>query len=93
MGSNKNALTPPRSLTAHSEKINGLEAVGIDSVTHFLKTRDFSVVQTKVDRYDLDGRKVLTAQEWFERTNGVRAQLGRPILARLANMPNVGSSK
>ena len=71
----------------------GFEAVGIDSVVHFLRTRDYSVVHTKDDRYDLDGRKVLTAQELFERANGVRAQLGRPIWAELENMPQISDAQ
>ena len=93
MGSKKSTNPGKHSLTAHSEKISGFESVGIDNVVHFLRTRDFSVVQTKDDRYDVDGRKVLTAQELFERANGVRAQLGQPIWAGLVNMPSVEGSK
>jgi hypothetical protein len=74
---------------ANSEKNYGFEAVGIDSVVHFLRTRDYSVVQTEDDCYDLDGRKVMTAQELFERANKVRAQLGRPTWAALENGPKI----
>ncbi len=75
--------------TANSEEINDFEAVGIDSVVHFLRTRDYSVVPTKDDCYELDGRKTLTAQELFERANKVRAQLKRPTWAALANAPKL----
>ena len=94
-GKRKKKRTSPakHALISHSEKINGFDAVGIDSVVHFLRTRDYSVVQTKDDRYDLDGRKVLTAQELFERANGVRAQLGRPIWAELENMPQIADAQ
>jgi len=74
---------------ADSETNNGFEAVGIDSVVHFLRTRDYSVVQTEDNRYDLDGRKVLTAQELFERANKVRAQLKQPTWAALENGPKI----
>lgn len=74
-----------RPRTTDSEDVKDFDAVGIDSVVHFLRTRDFSVVQTKDDCYDLDGRKILTAQELFERANKVRAQLGRPAWAALGN--------
>ncbi len=73
--------------TANSEEINGFEAVGIDSVVHFLRTRDFTVVPTEDDCYDLDGRKTLTAQELFELANKVRAQLKRPMWSALENGP------
>ena len=94
-GKRKKKRTSPgaHSLTAHSEKINLFEAVGIDSVVHFLRTRDYSVVQTKNDCYDLDGRKVLTAQELFDRANGVRAQLGRPTWAALENWPRIEAAQ
>jgi hypothetical protein len=89
----KKRISPgTHSLTAHSERSNGFEAVGIDSVVHFLRTRDYSVVQTKNDCYDLDGRKVLTAQELFDRANGVRAQLGRPTWAALEFGPKIEAS-
>ncbi len=89
----KRTSPAPDSLTAHSEKIDRFEAVGIDSVVHFLRTRDYSVVQTKNDCYDLDGRKVLTAQELFDRANGVRAQLGRPTWAALENWPRIEAAQ
>ena len=73
--------------TANSEEINGFEAVGIDSVVHFLRTRDYTVVPTVDDCYDLDGRKTLTAQELFEQANKVRAQLKRPMWSALENGP------
>jgi hypothetical protein len=73
--------------TANSEEINGFEAVGIDSVVHFLRTRDYTVVPTEDDCYDLDGRKTLTAQELFEQANKVRAQLKRPTWSALENGP------
>jgi hypothetical protein len=74
---------------ANSKEANGLEAVGIDSVVHFLRTRDYSVVPTEDDCYDLDGRKVLTAQELFERANKVRAQLKQPTWTALKNAPRI----
>ncbi|MHA1152130.1 MAG: hypothetical protein ACTSQ7_05595 [Alphaproteobacteria bacterium] len=75
--------------TASSKDVNGNEAVGIDSVVHFLRTRDYSVVRKNDDRYELDGRNVLTAQELFKRANKVRAQLKRPTWAALENGPIV----
>ncbi len=72
---------------ADSETNNGFETVGIDSVVHFLRTRDYTVVPTEDNRYDLDGRKTLTAQELFERANKVRAQLKRSTWAALQNGP------
>ncbi len=75
--------------TANSEEINGIEAVGIDSVVHFLRTRDYTVVPTEDGCYDLDGRKALTAQELFERANKVRAQLKRPTWSALENGPTI----
>jgi hypothetical protein len=77
---------PPK---ADSETNNGFETVGIDSVVHFLRTRDYSVVQTEDDRYDLDGHKVMTAQELFERANKVRARLKKPTWAALENGPKI----
>ena len=74
---------------ANTEKNNGLEAVGIDSVVHFLRTRDYSVVQTEDSRYDVDGRKVMTAQELFERANRVRAQIKQPMWGALVNAPRI----
>ena len=73
--------------TADSEENNGIEAVGIESVVHFLRTRDFSVVPKDDDCYELDGRNILTAQELFNRANKVRAQLKRPAWPALANGP------
>ena len=91
---NGNRKTKPsrpdkQSPNANSKKINGFEDVGIDSVVHFLRTRDYSVVQTKDDCYDLDGRKILTALELFERANKVRVQLGRPTWAALKDAPKI----
>lgn len=76
-----------RSPTANSKETNGSENVGIDSVVHFLRTRDYTVVPTEDGCYDLDGRKILTAQQLFERANKVRAQLKRPTWAALENGP------
>ena len=93
-GSEKKRTKPSKdSLIAHFEKATGFDAVGIDSVMHFLRTRDYSVVQTKDDRYDLDGCKVMSAQELFKCADEVRAQLGRPIWVGLVNMPSVESTK
>ncbi len=78
-----------RSPHANSEDINDFEVVGIDRVVHFLRTRDYSVTPKEDGCYKLDGRKVLTAQELFERANKVRAQLGRPTWAALANGPTI----
>ncbi len=75
--------------TANSKKINEFEAVGIDSVVHLLRTRDYSVVPTEDDCYELDGRKILTAQELFERANKVRVELKRPTWAALGNAPRI----
>ena len=75
--------------TVNSKESDRPEAVGIDSVVHFLRTRDYSVVPTEDDCYELDGRKILTAQELFERANKVRAQLKRPTWAALANAPKI----
>jgi hypothetical protein len=85
-GKNNTELLSPdqQSANANSEEIKGFEAVGIDSVVHFLRTRDYSVASGEDGCYKLDGRKVLTAQELFERANKVRAQLGRPTWAALA---------
>jgi hypothetical protein len=78
-----------QSHSANPKETNGLEAVGIDSVVHFLRTRDYSVVPTEDDRYELDGRKILTAQELFERANRVRAQLKQPTWAALENASRI----
>ena len=75
--------------TVNSKKINEFETVGIDSVVHFLRTRDYTVVLTEDLSYELDGRKTFTAQELFERANRVRAQLKRPTWAALANAPKI----
>ncbi len=74
---------------ADSETNNGFEAVGIDSVVHFLRTRDYTVVPTEDGCYDLDGRKTFTAQELFERANRVRAQIKRPMWGALVNASRV----
>ncbi len=88
-GKRKVKLPSPdkRPPTANSEEINGFEAVGIDSVVHFLRTRDYTVVPTEDDCYVLDGHKTLTAQELFERANKVRTQLKRPTWSALENRP------
>ena len=78
-----------QSPNASSEEIKDFDDVGIDSVVHFLRTRDYSVVQTEGGCYDLDGRKVLMAQELFERANKVRAQLKRPMWSALINAPKI----
>ena len=57
------------------------ELVSIDTVVHFLRSRDYSVVKTRDGHYNLDEREMLTAQELFNRANRVRAQLGRPVWA------------
>ena len=90
-GRRKTKLSRPdkQSSSANSKEINGLEAVGIDSVVHFLRTRDYTVVPTGDDCYELDGRKTLTAQELFERANRVRAQLKQPTWAALENAPKI----
>ncbi len=75
--------------TANSKEINGFEVVGIDSVVHFLRTRDYSVVLTEDGCYELDGRKILTVQELFERANKVRAQLKQPTWAALKDAPRI----
>ncbi|MCZ6861861.1 MAG: hypothetical protein O7I42_16560 [Alphaproteobacteria bacterium] len=92
-GARKEKLPDPgkHSSAADSKGTNGFEAVGIDGVVHFLRTRDFTVVPTEDDRYELDGRKILTAQELFDRANNVRAQLKRPKWAALENGPIVES--
>ncbi|MCZ6862425.1 MAG: hypothetical protein O7I42_19490 [Alphaproteobacteria bacterium] len=72
--------------------VNGFDDVGIEGVVHFLRTRDYTVVPTADHRYDLDGRKILTAQELFERANKVRAQLGRPTWSALENGPRIENS-
>ena len=74
--------------TVNSKKINEFETVGIDSVVHFLRTRDYTVVLTEDHSYELDGRKTFTAQELFERANRVRAQLKRPMWGALVNAPS-----
>ena len=76
-------------LKVGSEKNSGFENVGIDSVVHFLRTRDYSVVQTEDNRYEVDGRKVMTAHELFERANKVRAQLKQPTWVALKNAPRI----
>ena len=57
------------------------ELVSIDTVVHFLRSRDYSVVKTRDGHYNLDEREMLTAQELFNRANRVREQLGRPVWA------------
>ena len=90
-GKNKTEHSSPdeQSPNVNTEEIDDLEAVGIDSVVHFLRTRDYSVIPTEDGRYKLDGRKVLTAQEMLKRANKVRNQLGRPAWARLENLPKI----
>jgi hypothetical protein len=88
-GKRKNGAATPDKLspTANPEEIDGPESVGIDSVVHFLRTRDYSVVPKENGRYELDGRKILTAQELFERANKVRSHIRRPIWPALENGP------
>ncbi len=94
-GTRKNGGAIPDKLspTVNSEEIAGPETVGIagpetvgiESVVHFLRTRDYSVVPTEDGSYELDGRNILTAQELFERANKVRGQIKRPTWAALEN--------
>ena len=79
--------------TVTSKKINEFETVGIDSVVHFLRTRDYSVVLTEDHSYELDGRKTFTAQELFERANRVRAQIKRPMWGALVNAPKIEATQ
>jgi hypothetical protein len=90
-GKRKTKLSRPhkQSPSANSKETNGLEAVGIDSVVHFLRTRDYTVVLTEDHSYELDGRKTFTAQELFERANRVRDQLKRPMWGALVNAPKI----
>ena len=74
--------------TVNSKESDRPEAVGIDSVVHFLRTRDYTVVLTEDHCYELDGRKTFTAQELFERANRVRAQLKRPMWGALVYAPS-----
>ena len=64
------------------------EQVGINSVIWFLRTRDYTVVQTADGRYKLDEREVLTAEELFKRANRVREYLGRPTWASMLGALN-----
>jgi hypothetical protein len=59
------------------------EQVSICSVIWFLRTRDYTVIQTVDGCYRLDGRDVLTAEELFKRANRVRKCLGRPTWTRM----------
>jgi len=88
-GKRKNGAATPDKLspTANPKDIDGTGSVGIDSVVHFLRTRDYSVVPKENGRYELDGRKILTAQELFERANKVRSYIKRPIWPALENGP------
>ena len=79
------SLSGMRSSSADPMVFNELESVGIDSVVHFLRTRDYSVVLTENGRYKLDGHKILTAQELFDRANKVRSHIKRPIWLALEN--------
>ncbi len=87
------ASSNKRAPHANSDDIDDCEAVVIDSVVHFLRSRDYSVVQMDNGRYKLDERKVVTAQELFERANKVRARLGRPTWAVLENAPTIETLK
>ena len=78
---------------ANSDDADDCETVIIDSVVHFLRSRDYSVVQMDNGRYKLDERKVVTAQELFERANKLRTRLGRPTWAMLENAPKLRPSK
>ena len=86
-GKRKNGAATPDKLSpsVNSEEIAGPETVGIESVVHFLRTRDYSVVPTEDGSYELNGRNILTAQELFERANKVRGQIKRPTWAALEN--------
>ena len=64
------------------------EQVGITSVIWFLRTRDYTVVQTADGRYKLDEREVLTVEELFKRANRVRECLGRPTWAGMLVAPS-----
>lgn len=64
------------------------EQVSISSVIWFLRTRDYTVVQTVDGCYRLDGRDVLTAEELFKRANRVRECLGRPTWTRMLGTLN-----
>ena len=81
-GSKSNAAPGDRAAKPAAKPPQGTEtsgeSVGIDRVIHFLRTRDYSVVQTDDGRYSVDGRKELTAEALFEHANRVREQIGRP---------------
>jgi len=64
------------------------EQVSLNSVIWFLRTRDYTVVQTADGHYKLDEREVLTAEELFKRANRVREYLGRPTWAGMLGALN-----
>jgi hypothetical protein len=82
-------ISPARKRTAAvSPETADREQVGINSVIWFLRTRDYTVVQTADGRFKLDEREVLTAEELFKRANRVREWLGRPTWASMLGAPN-----
>jgi hypothetical protein len=49
----------------------------MSEVVNFLRSRDYSVVQTEDGDYKVDARHVVTAQELREKANRIHSQLGR----------------
>ena len=49
----------------------------VDPVIQFLRSRDYSVVRVGEGRFQLDGRRILSADELREKANDVRKALGQ----------------
>lgn len=50
----------------------------MSKVVYFLRSRDYSVVQTEDGDYKVDARHVVTAQELRGKANRIHSQLRRP---------------
>lgn len=50
----------------------------VDSIVHFLRSRDYSVVRVAEGRFRLDGRRVVTVDELLDKANQLRKSLGQP---------------
>lgn len=57
----------------------------VDPVIQFLRTRDYSVVRVGDGRFQLDGRRILSADELREKANNVRKALGQSPFLQLTS--------
>jgi len=61
------------------------DRLSVDPIIQFLRTRDYSVVRVGDGRFQLDGRRILSADELREKANNVRKALGQSPFLRLSS--------